>query len=228
MPRKNSLYNISDEDFAKYVKNNSTYTDVYKACGMSPGGSNNNIKNRIEKLGLDKSHFTHYKLPVKIKKKIEEICVNNSSYNTNRLKKRLFSELNWEKKCAECGIGDTYNNEPLTLQLDHINGNNKDHRLENLRILCPNCHSQTDTYGGKNVKYIKNKCVDCNTHIHSQSTRCNSCAKKELYKTKRASWPSYEQLQKDFKELVHCTKVAKKYGVSSHTIKSWMKKLSKK
>jgi hypothetical protein len=228
MPRKNSLYNTSDEDFAKYVKNNTTYTDVYKACGMSPGGSNDNIKNRIEKLGLDKSHFTYCKLPVKTKKTIEEICVKNSTFHRGQLKRRLFSELNWEKKCAECGIKDTYNNAPLTLQLDHINGNNKDHRLQNLRILCPNCHSQTNTYGGKNVKYIKNKCVDCNTNIRTQSTRCNTCARKEQYREKRASWPPYEQLQKDFKELVHCTKVAKKYGVSWHTIKRWLEYYEKK
>jgi 5-methylcytosine-specific restriction endonuclease McrA len=54
-----------------------------------------------------------------------------------------------EYKCANCGIKE-WNNLPLSLQLDHINGVNNDHRLENLRFLCPNCHSQTDTYSGKN------------------------------------------------------------------------------
>ena len=55
-----------------------------------------------------------------------------------------------EYKCQKCGISEWLGN-PLTLQLDHINGVNNDHRLTNLRFLCPNCHSQTDTYAGKNM-----------------------------------------------------------------------------
>ncbi|MGB2240169.1 MAG: HNH endonuclease [Pseudomonadales bacterium] len=52
--------------------------------------------------------------------------------------------------CSSCGIGDEWNGKPITLQLDHINGVNNDHRLDNLRMLCPNCHSQTDTWCGRN------------------------------------------------------------------------------
>jgi len=57
-----------------------------------------------------------------------------------------------EDKCVECGIGNEYNGKPITLELDHINGDNLDNKLENLRILCPNCHSQTPTYKSKNRK----------------------------------------------------------------------------
>ena len=65
------------------------------------------------------------------------------------MKARLIKEGYIEYKCAICGIKD-WLGQPLSLQLDHINGINDDHRLENLRLLCPNCHSQTDTYAGKN------------------------------------------------------------------------------
>ena len=71
-------------------------------------------------------------------------------YPTDKLKKRLISEEYFDKVCVECGITDTWNDKPIVLHLDHINGVNNDHRLENLRLLCPNCHSQTDTYCGKN------------------------------------------------------------------------------
>lgn len=70
-------------------------------------------------------------------------------YKTNHLKQRLISEGIKQNKCEECGI-EEWNGKSLTCQLDHVNGISTDHRLENLRILCPNCHSQTDTFCGKN------------------------------------------------------------------------------
>lgn len=66
-----------------------------------------------------------------------------------RLKEKVIKNKLLKYKCAECGIS-TWKNKPLVLQLDHINGNNRDNRIENLRLLCPNCHAQTETYCGKN------------------------------------------------------------------------------
>lgn len=70
-------------------------------------------------------------------------------FQTNKLKQRLLNEGVMENKCSCCGISE-WNNKPITMQLDHIDGNSKNHLLENLRMLCPNCHSQTDTWCGKN------------------------------------------------------------------------------
>ena len=79
--------------------------------------------------------------------------VENSSYtNINRLKQRLINEGKLEYQCALCGNIGEWNGELLILQLDHINGINNDHRIENLRFLCPNCHSQTNNFSGKNKK----------------------------------------------------------------------------
>lgn len=72
-------------------------------------------------------------------------------YQTNKLRIRLISEGVKEHKCENCGI-ETWMENPISLELDHIDGNRTNHRLENLRILCPNCHSQTSTYRGKNVE----------------------------------------------------------------------------
>lgn len=76
-----------------------------------------------------------------------------SSYD---LKNRLLKFGYLDNKCNECGISDTWNNRQLKLHLDHIDGNTRNNKKENIRLLCPNCHSQTDTYTGKN-KLIKNK-----------------------------------------------------------------------
>lgn len=74
------------------------------------------------------------------------------TYKTGTLRKRLLAHGILDNSCSECGIGPEWNGKSLTLELDHINGINNDHRLENLRILCPNCHSQTSTFRGKNKK----------------------------------------------------------------------------
>jgi 5-methylcytosine-specific restriction endonuclease McrA len=72
-------------------------------------------------------------------------------YQTNKLKGRLFEENVKERKCEKCGI-EEWNELPLAFELNHIDGNKFNHRLDNLEILCPNCHSQTSTFRGKNVK----------------------------------------------------------------------------
>ena len=71
-------------------------------------------------------------------------------YSTNKLKNRLIKEGRIENQCSWCDITDTWNGKPIILHLDHVNGISNDHRLENLRLLCPNCHSQTDTWCGRN------------------------------------------------------------------------------
>ncbi|MET8648443.1 HNH endonuclease signature motif containing protein [Nocardia aurea] len=84
----------------------------------------------------------------------EELFVENSTYLNNNvlLKARFIEYANVALECVLCGTGPEWNGKPLTLQLDHISGVNNDNRIENLRLLCPNCHTQTDTYAGKGGK----------------------------------------------------------------------------
>ncbi|MFM8435430.1 MAG: HNH endonuclease [Planctomycetia bacterium] len=70
-------------------------------------------------------------------------------YQTLKLKHRLIREKIFEYECSSCGISD-WNGKAITLQLDHINGDSSDHRKDNLQLLCPNCHSQTETWCGRN------------------------------------------------------------------------------
>lgn len=69
----------------------------------------------------------------------------------NHVKMRLLADGVLRNQCSECGLID-WRGKPLSIQIDHINGDNKDNRLENLRMLCPNCHSQTETFGARNKK----------------------------------------------------------------------------
>lgn len=88
-------------------------------------------------------------------KPLEEILVEHSTYHSNqRLKNRLIKEGLLVDACLLCGLGPEWNGLPIILHLDHINGVRDDNRLGNLRVLCPNCHSQTDTFTGRNVKRL--------------------------------------------------------------------------
>ena len=89
----------------------------------------------------------------KVSVPLSEILTGNfPQYQTNKLKKRLISNNILENKCAECHQKDVWNNKLLILELDHIDGNRFNHQLSNLRLLCPNCHSQTTTFRGKNSR----------------------------------------------------------------------------
>jgi Zn finger protein HypA/HybF involved in hydrogenase expression len=116
-------------------------------------------KKMIKELNLDTSHFTGQgwlkggRHNFSNSRTLEELLVEKSFYSSNVLKKRLIAANILESKCKECNISE-WNGKPLSLHLDHINGIHSDNRLENLRILCPNCHSQTETYcKSKNGRY---------------------------------------------------------------------------
>ena len=148
------VYLVSDNDFIKIVKNSNSYSDCLRAIGLgTKGGSSTDVlKRRIAELNCDTSHFGKgtVKKNYQAKYDLDEILIENSNYaNISSLKSRLIKEGRLEYKCAFCGISE-WQGLPLSLHLDHKNGKNNDHRIENLRFLCPNCHSQTDTYAGKN------------------------------------------------------------------------------
>ena len=120
--------------------------------GISKPSISFTLKRRIAELDCDISHFGKKEKTQspQARYSLDEILIENSTYaNISRLKERLVREGRLEYKCQNCGIKE-WQSKPLSLHLDHINGKNNDHRIENLRFLCPNCHSQTDTYAGRN------------------------------------------------------------------------------
>lgn len=108
------------------------------------------------------------------KKPIEFFLIEHGTSNRGHLRNRLVKEGILEYKCSKCGI-NSWLGKKLGLRLDHINGVNDDYRINNLRLLCPNCDSQTNTYCGKNKPKRKNKFCGCGKIIYYYSERCSKC-----------------------------------------------------
>ena len=112
--------------------------------------------------------------------------------------------------CQECGISNMWNNKTITLQVDHINGNFLDNTINNLRFLCPNCHSQTATYAGKSSR-LKPSQIDPNWR------------NREKLSTRKVIRPSKEELQ-DMLRKETFVAIGKKYKVSDNAVRKWAKK----
>lgn len=160
MAKKNQsmMYAISDEDFIKLVMESDSIINVLYKLGYTNGRAAHTYQifhRRCSELGIDKSfNGTTNSLGVGLNTKysLEDIFKKNSTYkNMSSLKKRLVREGLLDYKCAICGNSGYWQDKPLSLHIDHINGINNDNRLDNLRFLCPNCHSQTVTYCGRNL-----------------------------------------------------------------------------
>lgn len=129
------------------------------------------IKYHIARLRLDCSHFENL-APNRVKLKEDLFVVWDFVGNLNRIRLRL-REIRYS--CEACGNTGDWNGKPLILQMDHKNGNRNDNRLDNLRWLCPNCHSQTETFGSKNRK---SKMVPNPSPFRSTiSLTCSGCGK---------------------------------------------------
>lgn len=145
--------------FIQAVNTSLSYAEVIRKLGLKVAGSNyDTVKRKISELNLDISHMTgkvwnqgeRYR-PVKRAKPLKEVLVKHSTWvNTNNLRKRLLNEGLKERKCECCG-NTKWMGESIVLELHHINGIKDDLRIENLQILCPNCHAFTDNYRGKNI-----------------------------------------------------------------------------
>ena len=243
------LGKFSKEYYKELVKKSKSWDEILLTLKYNSTLFLNTIKGYFDQYDINYSHLTYpEKLTNKMKIELKDILVENSMYNSGtHLKKRLLEELNWKYKCAHCGLSTYSNfnvtNVPIPLEVEHINGIHSDNRIQNLCLLCPNCHALTDTYKGKNMAIAKQnkenpkqkeikpkqdfkkpfsqKCIDCNKDIVRRIPRCINCNIKftfPKYLEKYPTIPSYDQLKIDLDELHHYTLISKKYNISSNVI----------
>jgi HNH endonuclease len=149
----------TDDRLREVVRESRSMSEVLRRLGYVPsGGMYRYVNAKVQMLGIDRSHFTGQAWsrgvscpPGSRNRPLEDILVVGSMYPSGALRKRLVATGIKQACCEICGL-DQWRGQPLSLALDHINGDPTDNRLENLRILCPNCHAQTDTWCRRNVK----------------------------------------------------------------------------
>lgn len=156
MSRKRS-WDFTDLESA--VKSSYSIRAVILKLGLVPAGGNyEQVKWEIRNKRLDTSHFTGSRwntgkrYTLKSRVPTTEMLVQNSRFQSHKLKNRLFLEGYKKPRCELCDWGEVSVDGRIPVELDHINGDRYDNRIENLRILCPNCHSLQSTHRGRNKK----------------------------------------------------------------------------
>ena len=247
------IYKLNDEDFIALVKKSESLCDVVKHFGLSINGSGGFtvVKRRIKDLGIDCTHIAKIIREKRQKNflmnriaSLDNILIENSTYaSTHNLKKKLVRCGLLANCCSVCGI-NSWNGKHLSLQIDHINGVKTDNRIANLRLLCPNCHSQTPNYAGKKNEQprAKHYCLKCGSEItiYSKSGLCSKCCLEITHSQNRTTQESYcinnkvlnsgsgteinlKELENDIL-LLGWEATGRKHGVCGNAIKKWAKK----
>lgn len=213
-----SLINqYSKEELEKIVSESFSFAEVILKLGYSTknGRNQDTVKKRLRHYGISTDHFTYR--PAKRDWSDEEIFCENSKVSQNKLRSafKLKDEILY--KCAVCNLPPLWNNQPLTLTLDHINGNNKDNRLDNLRWICPNCDRQSSTYGTRNKKKLEKGVILSSGNYEGV---CKTLALESKNKVEIAI-PAREELKNKLREFKNYTQVANYFNVSTTQIRRW-------
>jgi len=218
---------ITHQEFSNIVAESLNISEVLLKMKRSRVGSNYKLVTRlIAELGLSTDHWGYNH---RYTRTPEELFCKDSTATTSVVKRRIISDSLISYSCSVCGNAGDWLGNPLVLRLDHINGINTDHRLTNLRFLCPNCDSQSSTYCGRNKHHnilIPKKCLDCGSAICATSKRCRACQINLSLVLKprkpKIDWPPLETLL-SMSEKLGFRGLGRLLGVSDNAIRNHIK-----
>lgn len=228
--RTSPIWTKNKSEMQKLLNDSSSFVEVLEKLGLcGHSGNHRTLKERIKLDSLDieslkKKRKEKIKQVFSMKKTpLSKMMVKASSYSMSKsFKKRMIEENVLDYFCQECGNKGEWMGKKLSLQIEHKNGDSKDHRVENLCFLCPNCHSQTETYAGKNSSIKKSRiCVECKGPTKGKGKKCVKCA---TQKQPQKFFITKDKLQELVKEH-SMTFLGRKFGVTDNAVRKRCKKL---
>lgn len=230
----------SEDQVREAVASSRSLSEALRQLGLRPAGGNHaTLRRFIADLSISTAHFDRnwgrrsgVGVPAT---PLEEILVEGSTYHRGHLKDRLLATGLKRPECELCGQGEMWRGLRMALILDHINGVPTDQRLENLRIVCPNCAATLDTHCGRKNKQlpIERACAHCGAMFRPQYRRhrycCSACGSRHDNRRRgprperrKVARPSDDQLVTDVRALGFSA-TGRRYGVSDNAIRKWLR-----
>jgi transposase-like protein len=225
------------DEAAEAVAASNSFHEVLCRLGLRPAGGNHKLLRRwLDTWQISTEHFDPGRRPRRTSARrtpISEVLVEHSAFNRGHLKARLYAEELKQRECELCGQGEQWQGARMSLILDHINGIGDDNRLENLRIVCPNCNATLETHCGRQARVRRQArpCPVCGDRFEPGydaqrfcSRRCGARATVAHTSVvqRKVQRPSYDQLMAELAQTSFCA-VARRYGVSDNAVRKWVR-----
>lgn len=246
VPRYGPRY--SREQAKEAVAASRSFSEALRKLGMRPAGGNHaTLKKYVQLWEIPTDHFDPNAVRLELLQELRatrarplsEVLVEGSTYSRGSLKRRLYAEGLKDRRCELCGQDETWRGRAMSLILDHVNGVADDNRLDNLRIVCPNCAATLDTHCGRNLERTCPSCERpfrpnfyaqrfCSIGCHGNSLRgvprpdLRKVIRKRNGRLRRVERPPYQQLVAEIEATSYCA-VGRKYGVSDNAIRKWVR-----
>jgi hypothetical protein len=216
-----------------------SWSESLRRLGMChTGGAHQVLKKHVTRWGISTEHFDPYASlrgsGTTRRRSLSEILVKGSTFSRNHLKERLYEARLKQPVCEMCGQGEVWRGARMGMILDHINGVSNDHRIENLRIVCPNCAATLDTHcaRGRRITRAHQSCLRCGASFRPKSATQRYCSRECGSRwdrsgiprpgARRVDRPPYPQLMREVRSLGFCA-TGRRYGVSDNAIRKWIR-----